>query len=138
MSDHSQSCKRPKTIEERAQDFYDAVFDEELLHLMDVAEGEKKPNKRERGDGINDQDDAREWLEGSCYGVDKETVYYATLAGGGPAARLKVYVDSYGDVEEAVLQFCAWFGPWTDAPYQDAELVERYARLIAYYGEEVV
>ena len=30
-----------KPIAERAQDFYDAVFDNELLHLMAVADGDK-------------------------------------------------------------------------------------------------
>jgi len=109
-----------------------------LLHLMDVAEGEKKPNKHERDDGISDQNDAREQLEGSCYGIGREIVYYVTLAGGGPAARLKVTVDGDGDVESAALQFCDWFEPWTDAPRQDAELVERYANLVAYYGEGAV
>lgn len=124
-----------KTIEKRAQEFYDAVFDEELLHLMDVAEGEKEPNKRERDDGINDEDDARERIEESSYGIYREVIYYLTLAGGGPAARLRVSTDGYGEVEQAVLQFCDWFEAWTDAPRQDAELVARYARLIGYYGE---
>lgn len=121
-------------IEERAQDFYDALFDKDLVHLMDVAEGIKRPNKRERDDGITDQDTARESLQWNAYGIAKETVYYVTIAGGGPAARIRVTVDEYGDVEEASLQFCDWFEPWTDAPWQDHELVERYARLVGYYG----
>jgi hypothetical protein len=127
-----------KTIEERAQDFYDAVFDEELRHLMDVADGEKKPNKREREDGICGEDDARQYIEECAYALDKEVIYYVTLAGGGPAARLRVTVDEYGEVEDAVLQFCDWFEPWTDAPRQESELVERYARLVGYYGEGAV
>jgi hypothetical protein len=124
-----------KPIEERAQDFYNAVFDPELLHLMDVAEGGKRPNRREREDGIRTEEDARERLEESGYGLGKEIVYYVTLAGGGPAARLRVVADEHGEVEDAVLQFQDWFEPWTDAPRQDAELVARYARLIGYYGE---
>ena len=127
-----------KTIEQRAQDFYDALFDMDFIHLMDVAEGEKKPNRMEREDGISDDDDARERLEQFQYGIDKEVVYYVTLAGGGPAARLKVSVDDHGEVDEAVLQFCDWFESWTNAPYQDAELVARYARLIGYYGEGAI
>jgi hypothetical protein len=123
-----------KTIEERAQEFYDAVFDRELVHLMDVAEGIKKPNKHEREDGIISDDDARESLQGHAYGIDKEVVYYVTLAGGGPAARIKVVADEFGDVESASLQFCDWFESWTHAPWQDHELVERYARLIGYYA----
>lgn len=126
---------RTKTIKERAQDFYNAVFDTDLIHLMDVAEGDKQPNKREREDGICDEDDARQRLEESSYGIDSEVVYYVTLAGGGPAARLKVHVDECGDVADAVLQFCDWFESWTDAPEQDADLVARYARVIGYYGE---
>ena len=35
------------TIEERAQEFYDRFFDQAQIHLMDVAEGLKKPNKAE-------------------------------------------------------------------------------------------
>lgn len=126
-----------KTIEERAQDFYEAMFDEKLVHLMDVAEGEKEPNNRERDDGINDIDDARQYIEESAYGVDQKILYYVTLAGGGRAARLKVIVDS-GELETAVLQFRDRFERWTVAPRQDSELVERYARLIAYYGEGAV
>ena len=128
-----------ETIEERAQAFYHAVFDKELLHLMDVAEGEKKPTKREieeYGDTMKEypEDTAREAIEQQAYGISKEVIYYVTLAGGGPAARLKVTVDG-DEVESATLQFCDWFEPWTDAPNQDRGLVERYARLIAYYVE---
>lgn len=123
-----------KTMEERAQEFYDAVFDKDLVHLMDVAEGVKKSNKREREDGIDSENAARESLEYHAYGISKETVYYVEIAGGGPAARIKVVVDEYGEVEKAKLQFCDWFEYWTDAPWQDYELVERYARLIGYYG----
>jgi hypothetical protein len=124
-----------KTIEERAQEFYDAVFDKELVHLMDVAEGVKKPNKHEREGGIADEDSARESLQYHAYGISKEIVYYIEIAGGGPAARIKVIADDRGEVESASLQFCDWFEYWTDAPQQDPELVERYARLIGYYGE---
>src|SRR5438874_2075991 len=105
-----------KTIEEHAQDFYDAVFDQELLHLMAVAEGEKRPNKREREDGIKDQEDARQRIADDAYGQHKEIVHYVTLAGGGPAARLKVIADEHGEIESATLQFQDWFEPWTDAP----------------------
>jgi hypothetical protein len=123
-----------KTIEERAQDFCNAVFDKDLLHLMDVADGLKNPNKRKRGehgfDAYYPEEWAREQVEGYAYGIYKETVYYVTLAGGGPAARLKVTLDEYGEIETATLQFCDWFEPWTDAPHQDSELVERYARLL--------
>ena len=124
-----------KPIQQRAQDYYKLVFDSETRHLMDVAEGLRQPTKRDRDDGITDECTARETLEQHGYGIDKETVYYVTLAGGGPAARLKVTVDDYGEVATASLQFCDWFEPWTDAPHQDSELVERYARLIGYYGE---
>jgi hypothetical protein len=123
-----------KTIDERAQEFYDAVFDQELVHLMDVAEGVRKPNKREREDDIDGEDAARESLEGHAYGISKEIVYYVEIAGGGPAACIRVTVDEYGEVETASLQFCDWFESWTDAPRQDHDLVERYARIIAYYG----
>lgn len=123
-----------KTIKERAQDYYNAVFDKELLHLMDVADGLMQPNKCERGqydfDSDYPEDIARQAIEEHGYGIDKETVYYVTLAGGGPAARLKVTLDEHGEIETATLQFCDWFEPWTDAPHQDSELVERYARLL--------
>jgi hypothetical protein len=110
------------------------VFDKDLVHLMDVAEGAKKPTKRERDDGVTDEDSARESLQYHVYGISKEMVYYVEIAGGGPAARIKVVTDEFGDVENASLQFCDWFEKWTDAPWQDPELVERYARLIGYYG----
>lgn len=124
-----------KPIAERAQAFYDAVFDAELLHLMDVAEGEAEPTDDERADGVKDEDDARERIQEHGYGISKETVYYVTLAGGGPAARLRVVADKYSEVEETSLQFQDWFEPWTDAPNQDAELVRRYASLLGWYGE---
>jgi hypothetical protein len=125
---------KTKTIAERAQDFYGAVFDQDLLHLMDVADGLKQPNKREREQynfaADYPEDVARQAVEEHAYGIDKETVYYVTLAGGGPAARLRVTLDECGEVASASLQFCDWFEPWTDAPDQDSELVERYARLL--------
>lgn len=107
----------------------------ELLHLMDIAEGDTEPTSDDRADGIDDEYVARQRIEEMSYGIEKETVYYVTLAGGGPAARLKVWPDRYGEVAEASLQYCDWFEPWTDAPHQDPEIVERYARLLAYYEE---
>lgn len=124
-----------KTIEDQAQEFYDSFFDTANIHLMDVAEGKRKPNKAEieaYGDHmkIYPEDTAREALQG--YGMDKETIYYITLAGGGPAARVQVKVED-GEVIHASLQFQDWFTLWTDAPHQDNELVERYARLVGYF-----
>ena len=123
------------TIEERAQEFYDSFFDTATIHLMDVAEGLKQPTKAEieaYGDHMKNypEDTALEALQG--YGLYKETIYYITLAGGGPAARVRVAVED-GEVVNASLQFQDWFTLWTDAPYQDGELVERYARLVAYF-----
>jgi hypothetical protein len=126
-----------QTIEERAQEFYDHFFDEATIHLMDVAEGVLQPTSAEideYGDSMKNypEDTAREALQG--YGMDKETIYYVILAGGGPAARVRVVVND-GDVVSASLQFQDWFTLWTDAPQQDSELVERYARLVGYYDE---
>lgn len=128
-----------KTIEERAQDYYKAVFDKETLELIDLASGKKtKPSKcltdEYNFDGEYTDDKAREILEARSYGLEKKTIYYVTLAGGGPAARLKVEVDGAGEIEYASLQYCDWFEKWTDAPNQDSELVERYAYLVGYYG----
>lgn len=105
----------------QAQEFYDAVFDKEMRRLLDQADA---------GD-----DEARETIEGMAYGVSKQVTYYVTLAGGGPAARLAVQVDEYGDVEDAWLEYQDWFTPWTVAPEQDPELVKRFAELVGYYGE---
>ena len=123
------------TIEEQAQEFYDSFFDNATIHLMDVAEGLKQPTKAEieaYGDTMKTypEDTALEALQG--YGLYKETIYYITLAGGGPAARVRVAVED-GEVVNASLQFQDWFTLWTDAPYQDGELVERYARLVGYF-----
>ena len=123
------------TIEDRAQAFYNSFFDTATIHLMDVAEGLKQPSKAEiaaYGDTMKTYpiDTALEALQG--YGLSKETVYYIALAGGGPAARVRVAVED-GEVVNASLQFQDWFTLWTDAPYQDGELVERYARLVAYF-----
>jgi len=124
-----------KTIEDRAQAFYNSFFDTATIHLMDVAEGLKQPSKAEiaaYGDTMKTYpiDTALEAIQG--YGLYKETIYYITLAGGGPAARVRVAVED-GEVVNASLQFQDWFTLWTDAPYQDGELVERYARLVAYF-----
>ncbi len=124
-----------QTIEERAQEFYDSFFDEANIHLMDVVEGIKRPNKAEieaYGDHMKNypEDTALEAIQG--YGMYKETIYYIILAGGGPAARVRVVVED-GEVINASLQFQDWFTLWTDAPDQNSELVERYARLVGYY-----
>src|SRR5258708_13569389 len=84
------------TIEELAQEFYNSFFDKANMHLMDVAEGLKKPNKAEieaYGDNMKryPEDTACEAIQG--YGMYKETIYYITLAGGGPAARVLVEVE---------------------------------------------
>ena len=123
------------TIEEQAQEFYDSFFDTATIHLMDVAEGLKQPTKAEieaYGDTMKTypEDTALEALQG--YGLYKETIYYITLAGGGPAARVRVEVED-GEVVNASLQFQDWFTLWTDAPQQNSELVARYARLVGYF-----
>jgi hypothetical protein len=120
-----------QTLEERAQAFYDNFFDDALVYLMDVAEGGKQPNKQDRADGIADEWTARERLEEVHYGIDKEVVHYIMLAGGGPAARIRVSVE-HGEVVSATLQFCDWFEEWTDAPRQASGLVERFAGLVMY------
>ena len=123
------------TIEERAQEFYNSFFDKATIHLMDVAQGIKQPNRAEiqaYGDTMKTypEDTALEALQG--YGMYKETIYYITLAGGGPAARVRVAVED-GEVVNASLQFQDWFTLWTDAPQQNSELVARYARLVGYF-----
>ncbi len=123
------------TIEERAQEFYNSFFDKATIHLMDVAQGIKQPNRAEiqaYGDTMKTypEDTALEALQG--YGLYKETIYYITLAGGGPAARVRVAVED-GEVVNASLQFQDWFTLWTDAPQQNSELVARYARLVGYF-----
>lgn len=109
------------TTLEQAQEFYDAVFDDELRRLLDQADA---------GD-----DEARETLDGMAYGISKQVKYYVTLAGGGPAARLAVEVDEDGDIEDAWLEYQDWFTPWTPAPEQDPEIVKRFAAMVGYYGE---
>jgi hypothetical protein len=123
------------TIEERAQEFYNSFFDAAHIHLMDVAEGIRKPNRAALaayGDHMKNypEDTALEALQG--YGMYKVTIYYITLAGGGPAARVRVEVED-SEVICASLQFQDWFTLWTDAPHQNSELVERYARLVGCY-----
>ncbi len=90
---------------DEAQDFYDAMFDDELRTLLDRAD---------EGD-----DEARESIEYRAYGIERQVRYFVTLAGGGPAARLVVEVDEYGDVESAWFEYQNWFEPWTAAPRQD-------------------
>lgn len=106
-------------VAEEAQEYYDSFFDDELHRLLDDAES---------GD-----EDARESLEYRAYGIVRQVRYYITLAGGGPAARLVVEVDAYGDVESAWFEYQDWFTSWTEAPRQDRELVERYAEILGSY-----
>jgi hypothetical protein len=110
------------TVEQEAQSFYDAVFDDELRKLLDQAD---------EGD-----DEARESIESMAYGIEKRVTYYVTLAGGGPAARLVIEASlRHGDVERAWLEYQDWFTLWTPAPMQDSDLVERFAAVVGYYGE---
>lgn len=108
-----------QTTEREAQAYYDAVFDAELVKLLDQADS---------GD-----EEAREFLKVLAYGIEKRTTYYVTLAGGGPAARLMVEVGEYGEVEAAQFQYQNWFTPWTPAPQQDTRLVERLASVVGCY-----
>lgn len=107
------------TLEQEAQEYYDAVFDEELKVLLDQA-----------GDG---DDDARESLEYRVCGIDRQVRYYVTLTSGGPAARLVVEVDEYGGIENAWLEYQDWFTPWVPALQQDKDLVERFAAMVGCY-----
>lgn len=113
MSDEQQALER------KAQDFYDAIFDDELRALLDQA-----------GDG---DDDACETVGALAYGIQRQVRYYVTLAGGGPAARLVVEVDEFGEIESAWFEYQDWFVPWTAAPRQDRELVERFTAMVGCY-----
>ena len=120
---------KERKTEQEAQEYYDAIFDDELRALMDKAY-----------DGDND---ACEQLEEMHYGIIKYATYHqqettewhVVLAGGGPAARLVVIAGDYGEVEEARFEYQNWFTPWTAAPEQNGELVARFARLVGYYEE---
>jgi hypothetical protein len=107
------------TLEQEAQKYYDAVFDEELKALLEQAD--------------NGDDDARESLEYRAYGIGRQVRYYVTLAGGGPAARLVVEIDEYGGIENAWFEYQDWFTPWVSAPRQDKDLVERFAAMVGCY-----
>src|SRR5438445_8002867 len=108
-----------RTIEDKAQEFYDSVFDGELRALLD---------KADEGD-----EDARESVQYMTYGIQRQVRYHVTLAGGGPAARLVVEVDEHGEIERAWFEYQDWFIPWAAAPRQDNELVERFAEMVGCY-----
>lgn len=110
-----------RTTEDKAQEFYDSMFDDELRALLD---------KADEGD-----EDARESVEYIAYGLQRQVRYYVTLAGGGPAARLVVEVDEQGEIERAWFEYQDWFIPWTAAPWQDNELVERFAAVVGCYED---
>ncbi len=120
---------KQKTIEQRAQEYYERVFDDETRALMDKAEG--------------GNEDAYERLQEMPYSIFKYATYHweeltewhVELAGGGPAARLVVMANKYGEVEEARFEFQDWFTPWTPAK-QDDDLVKRFAWLAGYYHDK--
>lgn len=118
------AARQDNQVEQAAQEFYEVLFDEETRNLLDQAD--------------EGNDEARETLEGMAYGITKKITYYVTLAGGGPAARLAVEADEYGDIESAWLEYQDWFTPWTPARRQDQELVKRLASVVGYYEEETV
>jgi hypothetical protein len=118
-----------KTIEQRAQEYYELVFDDETRALLDKAEG--------------GNEDAYERLSEIPYAISKYVTYHyqgttewhVELAGGGPAARLVVIVGQDGEICEARFEFQDWFTFWTSAPSQDENLVKRFAYMVGYYHD---
>lgn len=131
-----------KDIQQRANEYYEQVFDDELKRLIKIAMGEVKPSKREKADGINNEDDAQERLEEMAHDVSKYATYHQsqyiewhiTLAGGGPAARLVVRADYDGDITDVWFEFQDWYEPWTKAEDQDEELLYKFANIVGYYA----
>jgi hypothetical protein len=120
-----------RSMAERAQDFYGAVFGDELAHLIGVAEGIEKPGEHERQEGVTDDRSAVEALVYHAYGASKRVVHYIEFAA--PVGRIEVVFDGSGDVQHAKFQYSDGSAPWVDAPEQDVELVTRYVRLIGRY-----
>jgi hypothetical protein len=117
-------------IEQRAQEYYEAVFDDdETRALLDKAEG--------------GNEDAYERISEMPYAITKYATYHyedttewhVELAGGGPAARLVVVVDEDGDICEARFEFQDWFTLWTPAADQDEDLLKRFAYIVGYYRD---
>jgi hypothetical protein len=117
------------TIEQQAQEYYELVFDDETRALLDKAEG-------------GDEDACERLQEMPCavtkyatYHQEETTEWHIELAAGGPAARLVVMANEYGEVSEARFEFQDWFTPWTPAANQDGDMVRRFAQMVGYYDE---
>ena len=116
------------TIEEHANAYYLSRFDDEMQALLATYE---------------DNEEAREQLEEMPLAVSlqsinvgaQECTWSILLGTGGPADRVLVTTDYSGDVESAEYQFQDWFQPWTEASEQDAELVEKFARV--FYFDDI-
>lgn len=120
------ASRKTKRIQERANEYYSRVFDDELRELIQRAE-----------DG---NDDACEELKPYCVvkyatGHWSETIEWHLELADGELARVVAITSLDGKVKEARFEFQDWLGPWTPATNQDGELVARYARAVGgFYG----
>jgi len=127
-----------ETIQERAQESYAAYFGHGSEYLGLIAELEHADDS---DISLSRQDEIRAGLGESLLSVDQLThgiyadgdTWQVLLTTGGPAARVVITTDAYGDPTEAVFEFQDWFEPWTAAPEQDGELLTKWAESVAYY-----
>ena len=70
---------------------------------------------------LTDSETGEEHYLDRGYGIEIRTEIILTLAGGGPALRALVIVDSDGDVVDCKLQHQDWFAPWVDVELNGEE-----------------
>jgi hypothetical protein len=123
------STTKNRIIAERAQDYYDGLFDNETQALLDKAEGGNEYACEQL------QEMPLAITKYATYFQEGTTEWHVELAWGGPAARLIIGVSADGDMAGARFEFQDWFTPWTPAPQQDEDLLKRFAYMVGYYHD---
>ena len=129
---------KQETIQERAQESYDAYFGQGSDYFCLIAELEHSDDS---DISVSRQEEIRIELGESLLSVDQMThgvyadgdTWQVLLTTGGPAARVVITTDADGDPIQAVFEFQDWFEPWTAAPEQDGDLLIKWAGSVAYY-----
>src|SRR5262249_29986312 len=120
-------------VTEQAQQAYDEFFDEQLVRVIDSADG-GGPSERQSSDSVLQEWQATERLRKTHLGIAPETTYFLGLGDRSKRMRLRVTLDARGEVADAMLQFRGPDMPWIDVPRQNRSLLKRYAGIVGFHS----
>jgi hypothetical protein len=132
------------------EEFRDLVDDKTIIEGLNYYFNEGDVATSEQIEKYLDEDDARQRIDESQYGIQVRSSweapgqgrfipveYQITISGGGPASQISGELDEHNEPMTAEMQYQDWFTPWTTLYIEDdadRDALLAYTQQF-YYGE---